>query len=53
MPPQALGVGVKMEVTDPLIKQSPLKPLLYDNEPADGTAPHATIIPVDVALNVA
>ena len=42
-----------MEAIDPLIKQSPLKPLLYDNELADGTAPHATLIPLGVVLNVA
>jgi hypothetical protein len=42
-PPQAAGIGLKVDVAVPLIPQLPVKPLLYDNELVVAL-PHGTVI---------
>jgi hypothetical protein len=49
-PPQALGIGPKVEVAVPLIPQLPVKPLLYESVEVVAS-PHATVIS-DTAANV-
>ena len=44
IPPQIPGAAVCVDVTEPLIKQVPVPPLVYDNELTAGMLPQATVI---------
>jgi hypothetical protein len=51
-PPHAFGVALKEEVAEPLMRHSPVNPLLYDNELAAGIEPQATVMLLGGVLNV-
>jgi hypothetical protein len=51
VPPHTPGAVLNVEVLDvPLIKQDPVKPLLYGSVPDDGTDPHAIVVPAGAVM---